>query len=130
MDEELRKVQKLYGNRAMFFAIIVGFILILADQAALGKGLILGALFSVINFVIMGLFLGKQVADGQKLVRAGSSAFLSLFVRLVILSIPLIISFKLESIDILGTIVGVFMIQLTILFSNLVIDRFLKTRKA
>lgn len=130
MDEEVRKVQKLYGNRAMFFGIIAGFILIMFDKSAIGKGLILGTIFSVINFVIMGMFLGKQITAGQKPFRAGSTALLSLFLRLAILAIPLAISHKLEPINLFGTVVGIFMIQLTILFSKLVIDRFTNIRKA
>lgn len=130
MDEEVKKVQKLYCNRAMFYAIGGFIILLFLDQKAVGKGLVLGTLFSILNFVIMGILIEQQIAGAQKKMRARSRSFLSIFFRLAILAVPLVISIKTESISFYGTVVGIFMVQLTILFNNLVIGRFFKIRKA
>ena len=130
MDEEVKKTQKFYCNRAMFYAISAAFILIIIGQKSIGKGLILGTLFSVLNFVIMGLLLEQQIAGAQNKMRARSRAFLSIFLRLAILAVPLVISYFKESINFYGAVAGIFMVQFAILFNNLIIDRFLKIRKA
>jgi hypothetical protein len=130
MDEEVRKTQKLYCNKAMFYAISAAFILIIIGHKDIAKGIILGALFSVLNFVIMGIFLNRQIANAQNRVRVSSMAFLSIFLRYAILAIPLVISQLTESIHFLGSAIGIFMVQISILFNNLVIDRFSKIRKA
>ncbi|MBN2419635.1 MAG: ATP synthase subunit I, partial [Deltaproteobacteria bacterium] len=119
-----------YCNRAMFYAIAGFFILFFMGQKDIGKGLVLGALFSVLNFVIMGILLDRQIAGAQNKFRARSKAFLSIFFRLTILAIPLVISYKTESINFYGAVAGIFMVQFTILFNNLVIGRFFKIRKA
>ena len=130
MDEEVKKTQKFYCNRAMFYAISAFFILYFLGQVAIGKGLVLGTLFSVLNFVLMGMLLGRQIEGAQNKWRARSTAFFSIFLRLGILAIPLVISFKWKESNIFGAIAGIFMVQFTILFNNLVIGRFLKARKA
>ena len=130
MNEEVKKVQKLYCNRAMFYAIGAAFILIILGYKAVGKGIVLGTLFSVFNFVIMGMLIEQQIAGAQNKMRARSRAFLSIFLRLAILAIPLVISAKTESINFFGAVAGIFMVQFSILFNNLVIGRFFKIRKA
>lgn len=130
MDEEVKKTQKFYCNRAMFYAISAAFILIILGEKAIGKGIVLGTLFSVLNFVIMGLLLDRQITGANRRVRAGSMALLSLFLRFSILAIPLIISIKTESINFFGTAAGVFMIQFTILINNLVLNGLSNIRKA
>ena len=130
MDEEVKKVQKLYCNRAMLYAIGGFFILFFLGHKDIGKGLVLGALFSVFSFVIMGMSLERQVAGAKNIWRARSTSFMSIFLRLAILAIPLVISYKTESINFYGAVAGIFMIQFSILFNNLVINRFFKARKA
>jgi hypothetical protein len=130
MEDDVKKVQKQYCSRAMFYAISAALILIIIGEKAIAKGLVLGTLFSVINFVIMGFLIPRQVAGSQKRVRAGSLAFFSIFLRFSILAIPLIISQKVEAVNFFGTAVGIFMIQFTILFNNLIVKRFLNIRKA
>ena len=131
MDEEIRQTKTLYCRKAMFYAIGVALIFIILGHKAIGKGLVLGALFSVLNFVIMGNFLGRQVASGgENRFRVGSRAFLSISIRFAILAIPLIIAIKTENIHFYGAVAGVFMVQFAILFNNLVVGRFSKIRKA
>ena len=130
MDEEVKKVQKLYCRKALFYAISAAFILIILGHKAIGKGLVLGSLFSVLNFVIMGIFLERQIAGVQNKMRARSKSFLSVFLRLSILAIPLVISSTSETFNFYGAVAGIFMIQFSILFSNLILGRFIKIRKA
>ncbi len=52
--ETIRETQKKYCSQAMLAAIFVGLVFILMGQNAVGKGLILGTFFSIINFILMG----------------------------------------------------------------------------
>lgn len=114
----------------MFYAIPVAIILIIAGEKAMGKGLILGTLFSIINFVIMGILIEKQVVNAGTKTRARVFSFLYMFSRLFILAIPLVVSIKAEAYDFFATVAGIFMIQFTILFNNFVVNRFTSIRKA
>lgn len=115
--ESIRETQKRYGSRVMIIAIIVGLLFILTGYKPVGKGLVLGAIFSVINFVLIGETLPL------KLGKSGSKTFLlsigSLFVRYVLLAVPLIVAVKLDQFNLLAVIIGIFMIQITIMGDHL-----------
>ncbi len=102
----------------MVVAILGGLILILAGQKGLGKGLVLGAIFSVLNFIIMGELLPMQLGKtkGPAIVTALSSMGL----RYVLLAVPLVIAVKFDQIDIITTAIGIFMIQLVIVSDHIV----------
>ena len=111
--ESVRQTQKKYGSRAMIIAIIAGFFLILAGQKAIGKGLILGTVFSVINFVMIGQTLPLRLSQTKRktfLFSLGSIAF-----RYTLLAVPLILAIKFDQFDLPAAICGIFMIQLVIL---------------
>ncbi|MFC1494578.1 ATP synthase subunit I [Thermodesulfobacteriota bacterium] len=129
MDEEIKKTQKQYCTNAMFYAIVAAFILIIIGEKTIGKGLILGTLFSVLNFIIMGVLIERQITHAGTKARAGAFSFLYMLMRFAVLSIPLIISYKVEALNFFGTVAGIFMVQFAILFDNLIVNRFLNTRK-
>jgi hypothetical protein len=108
----LRPVQKRYGSRALAAAIVVGFICIILGERAVGKGLVLGTLFSVINFVLMGEIIPYKL--GKTRAKTFSFALGSVCVRYALLMIPLVLSIKLDQLNIVATVVGLFMIQLMI----------------
>ena len=111
--ESVRQTQKKYGSRAMIIAIIAGFFLILAGQKAIGKGLILGTVFSVINFVMIGQTLPLRLSRTKRktfLFSLGSIVF-----RYTLLAVPLILAIKFDQFDLPAAICGIFMIQLVIL---------------
>ena len=115
--ESVRQTQKKYGSRAMIIAIIAGFFLILAGQKAIGKGLILGTVFSVINFVMIGQTLPLRLSQTKRktfLFSLGSIVF-----RYTLLAVPLILAIKFEQFDLPAAICGIFMIQLVILVDYL-----------
>ncbi|HIJ57618.1 MAG TPA: ATP synthase subunit I [Deltaproteobacteria bacterium] len=113
MEEGIRETQKKYCSRAMAVAIVGGLILILAGQKGLGKGLVLGAIFSVLNFIIMGEMLPLRM--GKTKGPAIAAALISVGLRYVLLAAPLVIAIKFDQIDIITAAIGIFMIQLVII---------------
>jgi hypothetical protein len=116
--EAIRETQKKYCSRAMLAAIFVGLVFILMGQSAVGKGLILGTFFSIINFILMGEALPLKLGKSR-----GNTFFLSLGSRLfrfAIMAIPLIIAIKSAKFNLFAVIGGIFMIQIIILADHIV----------
>lgn len=101
----------------MAFAIVLGFACILAGYKAIGKGLVLGTFFSIVNFVLIGVALPLRVAA------SGRKGFLlsltSILGRYALLAVPLVVAVRSEAFDLWGAVVGIFMIQLVILLDHL-----------
>ena len=111
--ESVNQTQKKYGSRAMIIAIIAAFIFILAGLKPVGKGLMLGTIFSVINFVLIGQTLPLRLSQSKR-----KTVFLSLgsiFFRYALLAVPLVLAIKFDQFDLPAAIFGIFMIQLVIL---------------
>jgi hypothetical protein len=98
-------------------AIVIGILFVLLGHKAQAKGLILGSIFSVLNFVVMGEILPLIVGPSRK-----RSSFLSLgsiVVRHGLLAVPLIMALKLEWLDFAATVCGLFMVQAMIMGDHL-----------
>jgi len=126
--EEIKEIQKKYCSQALIFAIAVALILIILGEKPAGKGFLIGTLFSIVNFIIMGQLIPMKLAKSRS--KASILALISIFLRFAILAVPLIISLKIESVGFIGVVIGLFMVQLTILFNHLVLNRLSFTRKA
>lgn len=97
----------------MVVGIIAAFILVLAGLKPVGKGLMLGTIFSVINFVLIGHTLPLRLSPSKRKTFFFSLA--SIFLRYALLAVPLILAIKFEQFDLPAAIFGIFMIQLVIL---------------
>ena len=109
--------QKRYGKISMMAAIFIGILFILLGHKAQAKGLILGAIFSVLNFILMGEILPLLVGPSRK-----KSSFISLgsiVVRHGLLAVPLILALKMEWLDFAATVCGLFMVQIMIMGDHL-----------
>jgi hypothetical protein len=115
--EAVRETQKKFGSRAMLTAIALGFVLILMGFKPMGKGLVLGTCFSILNFVLIGEMLPLRLGRSQR--RTFLFSMSSIFVRYTILAIPLIVAFYYEQFHLGGVIAGLFMIQFVILTDTL-----------
>jgi hypothetical protein len=116
--DAIRETQKKYCSRAMLAAIFMGLVFILMAQNAVGKGLILGTFFSIINFILMGETLPLKVGRSR-----GKSFFFSLgsiFFRFALMAIPLIIAIKSVKFNLFAVIGGIFMVQIIILADHIV----------
>ena len=125
--EAIRQIQKKYGSRTMTAAIIAGLFLVLIGQQPIGKGLVLGAIFSVVNFVIMGETLPMRLAKSKR--KTVTLALGSIMFRYVLLAIPLVVAIKFDQFNVFATILGIFMIQLVILGDHLIAAVFSHPRK-
>jgi hypothetical protein len=116
--KEIRETQKKYCSLALVTAIIVGFFLIIAGQSSVGKGLILGTLFSSINFALMGEVLPHKVGKSRGktyLITLGS-----IVSRYVLLAVPIVLGIKFpDRFNLITVIIGIFMVQLLILLDYL-----------
>ena len=116
--ESIRETQKKYCSRAMVIAIGIGLIFILAGQKPVGKGLILGALFSVVNFVLIGETLPLKF--GKSRGKTFILSLVSILFRYVLLAVPIVLAIKLERFNVVSVILGIFMIQFVILSEHIV----------
>ena len=97
--------------------VVVGACLLFGGYRSAGKGLILGAVFSVINFFLMGIALPFQCghAKGRTLlITLGSIGG-----RYLILAIPLIMAIKMEQFNFYAVVCGLFAIQLVMIADHL-----------
>lgn len=113
MTETVREVQKRYCSRAMVIAICVALVLILIGFKPVGKGLVLGSMFSIINFILIGATLPLKIDPSRR--KAAFLSFLSICLRYLLLAIPLVIAVKQPQFDLTAAVIGIFMIQLVIL---------------
>jgi hypothetical protein len=111
--ETVKQVQKKYISLALTFSIGVALLLILIGYKPVGKGLILGAIFSVLNFILMGKSIVLKF--GRSKAKTFSISMGSIIIRYLLLAIPLIAAVKYEQFNLVAAILGIFMIQLVIL---------------
>lgn len=108
-----RELQKKYGSRVMLLAIAVWIVCYILDLPDIGRGFLLGAVASVINFALLGEFLARRMGlTGRKL---QFNIYGSLAIRLVVMAVPLYLGIKFDRFNIFAVIVGLFMIQIMIL---------------
>jgi len=111
--EQIRQTQKKYCSAAIAVAIFAGLLFILAGQKPIGKALILGTVFSIVNFILIGETLPLRIGKSN-----GKTFFISLgsiYFRYIILAIPLIMAIKLEQFNLFAVIFGIFLIQIVIM---------------
>ena len=116
--ESIRETQKKYCTGAIIVAIFIGLFFILAGQKPVGKGLILGTIFSIINFIIMGETLPLRIGKSNN--KTFFFSLGSIFFRYILLAVPMIIAVKFEQYNFISVIFGIFMIQLFILADHFV----------
>ena len=115
--ESVKQTQKKYGSRAIWVAIIIGFCFFLAGHKPIGKGLVLGTIFSVINFVLIGQALPLRIGKSKR--KAFFLSLGSIFGRYILLAVPVVLAVKFEDFDLAASILGLFMIQFVILADHL-----------
>lgn len=115
--EALKQTQKKYATRTLTLAIVIALFLILIGQKPVAKGLILGTVFSVLNFILMGKTIILKFGKSKR--KTVSIVMGSIIFRYLLLAIPLVTALKFEQFNLMAAILGIFMIQLVILTEHL-----------
>ena len=116
--ESVKATQKKYGSRAIWLAIVIALCFFLGGYKPVGKGIILGAIFSVINFILIGKALPLRIGNSKR-----KSIFLSLgsiFFRYLLMALPIIVAVKFEQFNLVAAIIGLFMIQFVVLADHFI----------
>lgn len=122
--EVSRELQKKYGARVMFIAIVVWLVFYALAMRPFGDGFLLGSLFSVVNFALLGEALAKRMnLEGRKL---KANIYGSLFLRLALMAVPLYLGIKFEKFNLIAVVIGLFMIQIMILTQHFLMALFPK----
>ena len=79
----------------------------------MGKGLILGTVFSIVNFILIGEIIPYKIGKSKK--KTFGLSLGSIFVRYLLMAIPIIMAVKLEQFHLFSVIAGIFMVQVMIL---------------
>lgn len=101
----------------MALSILAGLLFILIGLKPVGKGLILGTLFSVINFILIAQTLPLRLSQSKK--KTFLLSIGSIFFRYALLAVPLIVAVKYEQFSFPAAACGIFMIQLVIMADHL-----------
>jgi hypothetical protein len=115
--ESVKQTQKKYGSRAIWIAIAIGLCFVLAGQKDVGKGLVLGTVFSVINFVLMGQTLPLRIGKSKR--KTFLLSLVSIFCRYILLAVPVFVAVKFTDFNLVAAILGLFMIQIVILADHI-----------
>lgn len=117
VHQSLRQVQHRYCTIALLITVAVGAGLLGLGFPTYGKGLILGAVFSVINFIAMAVLLPLQFHPDRK--KGTVLSFLSILLRYCLMAGPLVAAIKLPQFALSTVVVGLFMVQIAILGDQL-----------
>jgi predicted lysophospholipase L1 biosynthesis ABC-type transport system permease subunit len=104
--EQIRETQKKYSSQAIISAILIAFVFILFAQKGIAKGLILGTLFSIINFVLMGESIPLKLGKSKN--KTFLLSLSSILFRYILMAVPLFIGLRLEAINFFAVVVGLF----------------------
>ncbi len=101
----------------MAAAIFIALALIVLGYKPVGKGLVLGALFSVLNLILIGETLPLRIGKSRRSALAFSLG--SLIVRLGLMAVPLIVAARCDQFNLFAVIPGLLMVQAVILADHL-----------
>ena len=115
--EQVNELRRRYCPRALALAVIAGAVLIILDMKPIGKGIILGTLFSILNFLIMSQALPMAVIQGKKGSMLRSLG--SVMVRYLLMAAALFVGIRYDAYDFFAVAGGLFAVQLVILADHM-----------
>jgi hypothetical protein len=116
--EEAKQYQWRLCSRTMLIVLVLSIGCIVAQYRDIGKGLLLGTLFSILNFLLMGRFLPHTIGPSRG--KASLAALGSIVIRYGALAIPLVVGIQSDTIHFGAVVVGIFSVQIMILLEHIV----------
>lgn len=114
--EAIKDLQRRYCGQALTAAIVIGLGIYLAGWPAATRGLLLGSIFSALNFALLGKTLSQKLAGDH---RRGTFFSVALQLgRYLLWAVPVILAVKLPAVDLPATVTGVFMVPVCIILDS------------
>jgi len=107
---------KRYGAAAFIMAIAIAVVLLLCGQPAVARGIVLGTIAGIVNFILMGYMLHWRLASNHR--KATLLAFGGIALRYTLLALPIVAALKWQKFNLVAVVVGIFMVQLTLLIDQ------------
>jgi len=101
----------------MALAIGGAILLIVLGYKPMGRGLVLGTLFSIINFILMGQSI--QARMGKSRSRTTFLALVSVLLRFALMAVPIVVAVRFEQYHIATAVIGLFMVQIVVFAENI-----------
>lgn len=117
LKQPLRHIHQRYCVMALLIAATISALIIAAGFRALGKGLVLGSLFSVVNFSAMAVLLPLQFHPNRN--KSAIISMGSILLRFSLMAIPLIVALNSPQFALSTVVVGLFGVQIAILGDQL-----------
>ena len=110
---ELKQAQKRICSLALSSALVFALLFLFLHEKAVAKGLVLGTLFSIVNFLLLGKSIPLLLGRSRRSARAIGLG--STLARYVLLAIPMVVALKTVSFDFLAVVIGIFAVQIVTL---------------
>jgi ATP synthase protein I len=124
--ETLNRFQRQLTRKAFGASVLISVVLFALGYKTVSRGLLLGSLFSVVNFVLMTYALPRQVGYGRR--KATGFAMISILLRFALLALPLLIAFKLPMFNWIAVTAGLFAVPLAIYIDKVFLQRLFANR--
>ena len=111
-------VQRRYCGGALTVAILIGLGVYLAGWPAMTRGILLGGLFSCLNFVLLGQSLTRKLTGNQR--RGTLLALAAQLGRYLLWAVPVVIAMKWPAVDLPSTVAGLFMVPAGIILDAVI----------
>ncbi|MDY6971028.1 MAG: ATP synthase subunit I [Thermodesulfobacteriota bacterium] len=119
LHDEVRQVRKRICSSAISSALAIAAVFFLIHEVAIARGLLLGACFSIFNFIV--LSISVPLTLGQSRSKASMIGLTSIFFRYILLAIPMIVAIKSVSFNFVAVAVGIFSVQIVTLVDHIIV---------
>jgi hypothetical protein len=115
--ETTRRLSVRYASAALTLAAVAGTVFFLLGRPPVGRGVVLGGVFSALNFYLMGCALARRHASGRPVNR--SFCLASAAVRHLLLAVPVAAGACFDRIHLPAVVAGLFSVQAVLILEAL-----------
>jgi len=116
---EVSEVRKRICIKVLILTLVVAIFFIILNERSIVKGLALGSLFSIVNFLLLGESI--PLVLGHTRFKAGVIGLASMGIRFSVLVFPLLVGLKSPSFNFAAVVAGIFSVQIVTLFEFIII---------
>ena len=119
-QHQVTRIQKRICMLTLKGALLIAAGFLFIRENAIAKGILLGTLCSIVNFLLLGISVPLTV--GRSRYRAGFISLVSILARYTLLAIPLVVGIKCGSFSFVAVIFGIFSVQIALLIDHIIIQ--------